>query len=116
MKNQWHIRVFTNFVDRFPFEREQEDEFHGISKNQIKIVIYAKILQKSLEYVARAVGYVNKVKDSFEPDSNQRPKDINNASTVLRSTNWAIEGRLMIFEFKGKTLFHEKPMTYKGIY
>ena len=40
----------------------------------------------------RAVGYVNKVKDSFEPDSNQRPKDINYASTVLRSTNWAIEG------------------------
>ena len=35
----------------------------------------------------RAVGYVNKVKDSFEPDSNQRPKDINYASTVLRSTN-----------------------------
>ena len=35
----------------------------------------------------RAVGYLNKVKDSFEPDSNQRPKDINYASTVLRSTN-----------------------------
>ena len=44
----------------------------------------------------RAVGYVNKVKDSFEPDSNQRPKDINYASTVLRSTNWAIEGTLML--------------------
>ena len=42
----------------------------------------------------RAVGYVNKVKDSFEPDSNQRPKDINYASTVLRSTNRAIEGTL----------------------
>ena len=35
----------------------------------------------------RAVGYVNKVKDSFEPESNQRPKDINYASTLLRSTN-----------------------------
>ena len=35
----------------------------------------------------RAVGYVKNVKDSFEPDSNQRPKDINYASTVLRSTN-----------------------------
>ena len=35
-----------------------------------------------------------KVKDSFEPHSNQRPKDINYTSTVLRSTNWAIEGTL----------------------
>ena len=35
----------------------------------------------------RAVGYVHKVKDSFEPDSNQRPNDINYASTLLRSTN-----------------------------
>ena len=35
----------------------------------------------------RAVGYVNKVKDSSEPDSNQRPKDINSPCTVLRSTN-----------------------------
>ncbi len=30
--------------------------------------------------------------DSFEPDSNQRPKDYSVSSTVLRSTNWAIEG------------------------
>ena len=29
---------------------------------------------------------------SFEPDSNQRPKDDFMHSTVLRSTNWAIEG------------------------
>ena len=29
---------------------------------------------------------------SFEPESNQRPKDIIAHSTVLRSTNWAIEG------------------------
>ena len=29
---------------------------------------------------------------SFEPDSNQRPKDDFTLSTVLRSTNWAIEG------------------------
>ena len=34
-----------------------------------------------------AVGYVNKVKDSFEPDSNQWLKDINYAFTVLRSGN-----------------------------
>ena len=31
-------------------------------------------------------------KTSFEPDLNQRPKDIIAKSTVLRSTNWAIEG------------------------
>ena len=29
---------------------------------------------------------------SFEPDSNQWPKDALLHSTVLRSTNWAIEG------------------------
>ena len=33
-----------------------------------------------------------KKKYSFEPDSNQRPKDYNITTTVLRSTNWAIEG------------------------
>ena len=34
---------------------------------------------------------------SLEPDSNQWPKDICNcfASTVLRSTNWAIEGSVL---------------------
>ena len=72
----------------FLFEREQEDEFHGISQNKIKIVIYTKILQKGLEYVARELSVMlTKYKKSFEPDSNKRPKDINNASTVLRSTN-----------------------------
>ena len=35
-------------------------------------------------------------KKSFEPDSNQRPKDNNLHSTVLRSTNWAIEGATKI--------------------
>ena len=48
----------------------------------------------------RAVDYVNKEKDSFEPDSNQRPKDINSSSTVLRSTNWAIEGTSMQMRFQ----------------
>ena len=56
MKNQWHIRVFTKFADSFPFEREQEDEFYGVSQNKIKIVIYTKILQKDLEYVARELS------------------------------------------------------------
>ena len=45
MKNRWHLRVFTKFNDSLPFEREQEDEVHGISQSKIKIVIYAKILQ-----------------------------------------------------------------------
>ena len=40
----------------FLFEREQEDEFHGISQNTIKIVIYTKKLQKGLEYVARELS------------------------------------------------------------
>ena len=35
----------------------------------------------------RAVGCVNKVKDSSEPDSNQRPKDINYASTLKACFN-----------------------------
>ena len=66
----------------------------------------------------RAVGYVNKVKDSFEPDSNQRPKDIIYASTVLRSTNWAIEGTpLMKLSIdKGELNDHGKPMNLKKIY
>ena len=38
-----------------------------------------------------------KKKKSFEPDSNQRPKDDNINSTVLRSTNWAIEGATSIY-------------------
>ena len=72
----------------FRFEREQEDEFHKISQNKIKIVIYTKILQKGLQYVAKELSVMlTKYKKSFEPDSNQRPKDINNASTVLHSTN-----------------------------
>ena len=31
-------------------------------------------------------------KISLEPDSNQWPKDYCETATVLRSTNWAIEG------------------------
>ena len=72
----------------FLLEREQEDEFHGISQNKIKIVIYTKIIKKGLEYLARELSVMlTKYKKSFEPDSNKRPKDTNNASTVLRSTN-----------------------------
>ena len=33
-----------------------------------------------------------KAVSSFEPDLNQRPKDRHVSTTVLRSTNWAIEG------------------------
>ena len=69
----------------FLFEREQEDEFHGISQNKIKIVIYTKKTTKRLTICGkravgydnknttkrlricgkRALGYDNKVKDSF---------------------------------------------------
>ena len=55
-ENRWQLRVFTKFDDSFLFEREQEDEFHRISQNQIKIVLYTKILQKGLEYVARELS------------------------------------------------------------
>ena len=88
MENQLLLRVFTKFNDSFPFERKQEGEYYEISRSKINIVIYTKILQKGLEYVARELSVMlTKCKKSFEPDSNQRPKDINNASTVLRSTN-----------------------------
>ena len=59
----------------------------------------------------RSVGYVSKVKDSFEPDSNQRPKDVTYASTVLRSTTELSKERLRNYVFIGKTLFHAKPMN-----
>ena len=39
---------------------------------------------------------IKKKKVSFEPDLNQRPKDIDFTSTVLRSTNWAIEGKSIV--------------------
>ena len=47
-------------------------------------------------------------KTSFEPDLNQRPKDIIANSTVLRSTNWAIEGTTLsimkhyLFQYKAR--------------
>ena len=54
----------------------------------MEIVIYAKTIKKLTICSIRAVGYVNnKVEESFEPDSNQRPKDIKYESTFLRSTN-----------------------------
>ena len=57
---------------------KKTNESNYLCKNAIK---------KLRVFSMRAVGYVNKVKISFEPDSNQRPKDINHATTVLRSTN-----------------------------
>ena len=48
----------------------------------MKVVIFGKILQKSVEYVAwEAVGYVNKVKDSF-----QRTSEIKISITLLQSS------------------------------
>ena len=58
IKNQWQLILFTKFTDSFPFEREQEDEFYGISQIKIKIVIYIKIVKKGLEYVARELSVV----------------------------------------------------------
>ena len=51
-----------------------------------------RVLYTQIKYFESGTGelYVKlkkKEKDSFEPDSNQRPKDINSSSTVLRSTN-----------------------------
>ena len=59
-------------------KRKKRNENSYVCKNTTKNLRICRM---------RAVGYVNKVKDSFEPDSNQRSKDINYASTVLRSTN-----------------------------
>ena len=51
----------------------------------MEIVIYAKTVKKLRICRMRAVGFFfNKVKVS---DSNRRPKDVNCASTILRSTN-----------------------------
>ena len=44
------------------------------------------------KFTEKRFGEEKKRKYSFEPDSNQRPKDYNVTTTVLRSTNWAIEG------------------------
>ena len=38
-------------------------------------------------YGVKHCNNLTKKKKSFEPDLNQRPKDVNYASTVLRSTN-----------------------------
>ena len=49
-----------------------------------------KLKEKNTFLGPPAVKHCNnltKKKNSFEPDLNQRPKDVNYASTVLRSTN-----------------------------
>ena len=53
----------------------------------MKRVMYTQI--KYFESGTRElyVKLKKKEKDSFDPDSNQRPKDINSSPTVLRSTN-----------------------------
>ena len=51
--------------------------------------------ERKKNYFSLPTKKVNgKKKNSFEPDSNQRPKDDFITTTVLRSTNWAIEGTL----------------------
>ena len=39
------------------------------------------------KFTEKRIGEEKKRKYSFEPDSNQRPKDYNVTTTVLRSTN-----------------------------
>ena len=48
-----------------------------------------------------------KRRNSFEPDLNQRPKDDILITTVLRSTNWAIEG-IDVFMFQSRIKLSEK--------
>ena len=108
MKNQWHLRVFTKFDDSFPFEREEEDEFYGISQSKIKIVFYIKIVKKGLEYVARELSVVL-TKWKF-PSSRNRTSYLRISTTLLQSSALPTElwkEGLWNFEFKGKTLFHE---------
>ena len=57
-KNLFHgkpmnLKGFSIFDDSFPFQRGQEEKFQETSREkEIRVVIYPKILQKSLEYVA----------------------------------------------------------------
>ena len=47
----------------------------------MEIVMCRKILEKAQNLCNRRdLGYVEKVKDSFEPDSNQRPKNMKYSS------------------------------------
>ena len=50
---------------------------------------------------------LKKRRNSFEPDLNQRPKDDILITTVLRSTNWAIEG-IDVFLFQSRIKLSEK--------
>ena len=61
-----------------------------LKQMHVSLTSYIKVLWNS-----RQMNHVKKVweNNSFEPDLNQRPKDFHWATTtVLRSTNWAIEG------------------------
>ena len=89
--------------------------FKDFQKTKDNSCVYKNTKEKPRICSMRAVGYVKDVKDSFERDSKQRPKDINYVSTVLRSTSWAIEGTHINWMFK--TLFNAKPgVNLKEIY
>ena len=80
----------------------------------MEIVIYAKTIKKLTICSIRAVGYVNKVEESFEPDSNQRPKDIKyNLHSSALPTELSKKG-LRLEVFKEKSLFHGKRMHLRG--
>ena len=63
------------------------ESFKEYPKKTMTIIIdKTKMISKRTLERCR-LRYSAKKNDSFEPDSNQRPKDVNNASTVLRSTS-----------------------------
>ena len=61
--------------------------FNKAQKRKENSYVCRNITKKLRICSVRAVGYVKKVKDPFEPFLNQRPKEINYASTVPCSTN-----------------------------
>ena len=75
------LKIGGNLLNSMTVSLLKEEKQTSFNKNpekrEKKIVMYAKMPQKSRLRICRmrAVDYVNKVKDSFEPDSNQRSKD-----------------------------------------
>ena len=67
------------FDGRFYFEMKQEDRFQELIKNKYGQSLVTDLYKdKTLwKWNMKVVGYFRKY--SFEPDSNQQPKDINYA-------------------------------------
>ena len=63
----------------------------------------------------RYMSFVNKVKDSFEPDSNQRPKD--SQLHFYSPPLYQLSYRRKVYDLKclkGRKLFHGKSMHLRG--